>query len=74
MQKEWLNAPALILIDIQKGFDFLEVYGGERNNPCAEHNAQLLLAHWRRQHWPLSPCSALFRYTGLSPGGMASRQ
>jgi nicotinamidase-related amidase len=53
MQKEWLNAPALILIDIQKGFDFLEVYGGERNNPCAEHNAQLLLAHWRRQHWPL---------------------
>jgi nicotinamidase-related amidase len=53
MNKKWLNAPALILIDIQKGFENLEYYGGERNNPRAEHNAGLLLEFWRKNKWPL---------------------
>lgn len=31
--------PALILIDIQKGFDDIAYWGGQRNNPDAENNA-----------------------------------
>src|SRR5688500_14593101 len=39
---------ALILIDIQQGFDDLIYWGGNRNNLNAEENAALLLDHWRR--------------------------
>jgi nicotinamidase-related amidase len=53
MQKKWLNAPALLLIDIQKGFENIEYYGGERNNPQAEHNAEVILEFWRKNKWPL---------------------
>lgn len=53
MHKEWPKAPALLLIDIQKGLDYLEYYGGERNNPIAEHNASLILEYWRKNKWPL---------------------
>lgn len=53
MKNELPESPALILIDIQKGFDQLESFGGERNNPKAEQNAQFLLEHWRRQQWPI---------------------
>lgn len=40
------DRPALILIDIQKGFDNLEYWGGQRNNPDAENNAGELLEVW----------------------------
>lgn len=30
------NKPALILIDIQKGFENIAYWGGHRNNPDAE--------------------------------------
>jgi nicotinamidase-related amidase len=53
MQIEWLDRPALLLIDIQKGLDDLEYYGGERNNPDAEQNASLILQYWRKNNWPL---------------------
>jgi nicotinamidase-related amidase len=53
MQKFWLEPPALILVDIQKGLDQWEFYGGERNNPGAEANAGLILEYWRRNGWPL---------------------
>ncbi len=42
---------ALILIDIQQGFD--DPYWGARNNPEAETNAAHLLAHWRAQNGPV---------------------
>lgn len=45
--------PALILIDIQKGFDNIEYWGGQRNNPDAEENASELLKLWRKHHLPV---------------------
>src|SRR5215468_3727758 len=41
------DRPALILVDIQKGFDNIEYWGGQRNNPNAEENASDLLQLWR---------------------------
>lgn len=56
---------ALIIIDVQKGFD--EPVWGERNNPQAEDNIAMLLEAWRThgrpvfhiQHMSLSPTSPL---------------
>ena len=42
---------ALILIDIQKGFDAPE--WGSRNNVAAETVAARVLAHWRMRRWPV---------------------
>jgi nicotinamidase-related amidase len=47
------DKPALILIDIQKGFEDIEYWGGHRNNPDAEHNAAKLLNFWRENLWPV---------------------
>ncbi len=48
-----LDRPALILIDLQKGFDNLQHWGGQRNNPDAEKNASDLLKIWRQNGLPL---------------------
>ena len=56
-----LNKPVLILIDIQKAFDNVEYWGGQRNNINAEHNASELLAIWRANNLPIfhvKHCSA----------------
>lgn len=45
--------PALILIDIQKAFDDLEYWGGQRNNLNAETNARELLNIWRENNLPV---------------------
>jgi len=47
------DRPALILVDIQKGFDNVEYWGGQRNNPDAEENAGELLRLWRKHHLPI---------------------
>src|SRR6188474_599092 len=47
------DRPALILVDIQKGFDNIEYWGGQRNNPEAEENAAELLRLWRKHHLPI---------------------
>ena len=47
------DRPALILIDIQKGFDNIEYWGGQRNNPNAEKNASELLRLWRKCQLPI---------------------
>ena len=47
------DRPALILVDIQKGFDDIEYWGGQRNNPDAEENASELLKLWREHNLPI---------------------
>jgi nicotinamidase-related amidase len=44
-------APALIVIDVQRGFD--DAVWGERDNPACESNIEALIAHWRAQGRPL---------------------
>jgi len=72
------DKPALILVDIQKGFDNIEYWGGQRNNPNAEENASDLLQLWREnrlsifhiQHCSRNPKSLLHE----SSGGNAFKQ
>lgn len=47
------NRPALILVDIQKGFGNIDYWGGQRNNPAAELNASELLQCWRKYQLPV---------------------
>ncbi len=48
-----MQNPALILVDIQVGFDDHGYWGGERNNPDAENKAKKLLDYWRANELPL---------------------
>ena len=44
--------PALMVVDVQRGFDDAG-YWGPRNNPACEDNVAALIAHARAQRWPL---------------------
>ena len=48
-----LNNPALLLIDIQKGFQDVAYWGGDRNNVNAEEKAGELLKKWRSKKLPI---------------------
>ena len=43
--------PALLVLDVQKGFD--DLYWGKRNNVQAENNIQTLLTEWRKRDWTI---------------------
>ena len=60
------DRPALILIDIQKGFDNLEYWGGQRNNQNAENNAGELLKLWRENNLPVFH----IKHCSLNPASM----
>ncbi|MBH0098355.1 cysteine hydrolase [Salinibacterium sp. NSLL150] len=45
-------ASALIVVDVQQGFDDA-AYWGPRNNPDCESNIGVLIGHWRREGWPI---------------------
>lgn len=44
--------PALIVIDVQRGFDDVQFWGPRDNLDC-ERNISTLLAHWRDRQWPV---------------------
>jgi nicotinamidase-related amidase len=48
----WAEATALLVIDLQRGYDSEEHYG-LRNNPGCEMNVGMLLEAWRSQGWPV---------------------
>ena len=48
----WQDATALMVVDVQMGFNDTG-YWGERNNPNCELNIGDLIAAWRKQHWPV---------------------
>ncbi len=47
------HTTGLLLVDIQKGLDDWEFYGGNRNNLTAEENASKILQAWRERAWPV---------------------
>jgi nicotinamidase-related amidase len=53
MEMASLDRPALILVDIQKGFGDINYWGGQRNNPDAERRAGELLELWREHGLPI---------------------
>jgi nicotinamidase-related amidase len=46
-----INQPALLVLDVQKGFD--DPYWGKRTNPHAEENILKLLTEWRKRGWEI---------------------
>lgn len=46
------DRPALIVIDVQRGFDDADFWG-PRDNPDCESNIAALLALWRTSRWPV---------------------
>lgn len=56
VMKQFSENTALLLVDIQKGVDILEHWGGpsgRRNNPAAESYMKKLLGAWREKSLPI---------------------
>ena len=49
---DWSGSTALVVIDVQKGFED-ETYWGPRNNPQCESNVAELISAWREHDWPV---------------------
>jgi nicotinamidase-related amidase len=58
-----LERPALLVIDVQRGFDDA-AHWGARDNPDCEANVAALIAHWRVQGWPI----VFVRHDSTTPG------
>ena len=52
MMTQWQGSTALVVIDVQRGFDDDE-YWGPRNNPACEDNIVRLIDAWRAREWPI---------------------
>jgi nicotinamidase-related amidase len=48
----WQGSTALIVIDVQRGFDDAG-YWGRRDNPLCEDNIVRLIDTWRERKWPI---------------------
>lgn len=57
------TGPALVVIDVQEGFDDLD-HWGPTTNPDCERNVEMLVRHWRAMRWPV----VVVRHDSLSPG------
>ncbi len=57
MNSKITSNTALIIIDVQQGFD--DPKWGQRNNPNAEGNVSRLISFWRNKKTPHYPYSAL---------------
>ena len=49
---DWAGSTALIVVDVQRGFDD-QNFWGQRNNPDCERNIDQLIKAWRSQGWPI---------------------
>lgn len=66
MPVEELNEAALLLIDVQRGFD--DPSWGRRNKPACEQNVARLLGHWRSRRRPV----VFVRHDSLQAGSPLS--
>lgn len=60
---DWTGSTALVVVDVQKGFDDA-TYWGPRNNPDCESNIEQLIAAWHGQDWPI----VYVRHDSITPG------
>ena len=60
---DWSGSTALIVVDVQKGFDDRATWG-DRNNPECESNIAQLIGAWRDHTWPI----VFVRHDSTTPG------
>lgn len=60
---DWTGSTALIVVDVQKGFEE-QAFWGERNNPECEANIARLISAWRDHSWPV----VFVRHDSVTPG------